>query len=41
MYLVNLANKQEKADLLLKELAYFLLAIMQAAAYVNVKKITL
>jgi hypothetical protein len=41
MCLVNLANEQEEADLLLKELAYLHLAIVQAAAYVNVNKITL
>ncbi|OCK75835.1 HET-domain-containing protein, partial [Lepidopterella palustris CBS 459.81] len=39
--LVNPANEQEKADLLLKGLAYLPLAIVQAAAYVNVNKITL
>jgi hypothetical protein len=41
MCLVYLTNEQEKADLLLKELAYLPLAIVQAAAYVNVNKITL
>jgi hypothetical protein len=41
MCLVYLANEQEKVDLLLKELAYLPLAIVQAAAYVNVNKITL
>jgi hypothetical protein len=41
MYLVYPANEHEKADLLLKELAYLPLAIVQAAAYVNVNKITL
>jgi tetratricopeptide (TPR) repeat protein len=41
MCLVYPANEQEKADILLKELAYLPLAIVQAAAYVNVNKITL
>ena len=41
MCLVNLVNKQKKVDILLKELAYLPLAIVQAAAYVNVNKITL
>jgi hypothetical protein len=41
MRLVYLANKQEKADFLLKELVYLSLAIMQVVAYVNVNKITL
>jgi hypothetical protein len=41
MCLVNPANEQAKADLLLKELTYLPLAIVQAAAYVNVNKITL
>lgn len=41
MCLAYPANEQEKADLLLKELAYLPLAIVQAAAYVNVNKITL
>jgi hypothetical protein len=41
MCLVDPANEQEKVDLLLKELAYLPLAIVQAAAYVNVNKITL
>ena len=41
LFLVNKTNEQETADLLLKELAYLPLAIGQAAAYVNVNKITL
>jgi hypothetical protein len=41
MYLVYLADKQEKVDFLLKELAYLSLAIVQAVAYVKVNKITL
>jgi hypothetical protein len=49
MCLVYPANEQEKADLLpqelvdllLKELAYLPLAIVQAAAYININKITL
>jgi hypothetical protein len=41
MCLVYPMNDQEKADLLLKELAYLPLAIVQAAAYVNINKITL
>ena len=41
MYMVDPADKQEKVDLLLKELTYLPLAIVQAAAYVNVNKITL
>jgi hypothetical protein len=39
--LINPANKQEKVDLLLKELTYLPLAIVQALAYVNVNKVTL
>jgi tetratricopeptide (TPR) repeat protein len=39
--LANPTNEQEKADLLLKELAYLPLAISQAAAYINVNKLTL
>jgi tetratricopeptide (TPR) repeat protein len=41
MYLINPANELEVADLLLKELAYLPLAIVQAAAYININKITL
>jgi hypothetical protein len=41
MYLINPTNEQEVADLLLKELAYLPLAIVQVAAYVNINKITL
>jgi tetratricopeptide (TPR) repeat protein len=41
MFLTSPANEQEVADLLLKELAYLPLAIVQAAAYVNINKITL
>jgi hypothetical protein len=40
-YLICQSNEQEKADLLLKELAYLPLAIVQAAAYINVNKISL
>ena len=40
-YLISPANELEMADLLLKELAYLPLAIVQAAAYINVNKITL
>ncbi|KAF1938025.1 kinesin light chain 3 [Clathrospora elynae] len=40
-HLVYSMNEQEQADLLLKELAYLPLAIVQAAAYVNVNKISL
>jgi hypothetical protein len=36
-----LADEQEEADLLIKELTYLPLAIVQAAAYVNVNKTTL
>jgi tetratricopeptide (TPR) repeat protein len=39
--LISPTNEQKIADLLLKELAYLPLAIMQAAAYVNINKITL
>ncbi|KAF2188857.1 HET-domain-containing protein [Zopfia rhizophila CBS 207.26] len=39
-YLTNPTNEQD-ADLLLKELAYLPLAIVQAAAYINVNKTTL
>jgi hypothetical protein len=39
--LVNPVNEQEKADLFLKQLAYLPLAIVQAAAYVNINKVTL
>jgi hypothetical protein len=39
--LVKSANEQEQVDLLIKELTYLPLAIMQAAAYVNVNKTTL
>jgi hypothetical protein len=41
MYLISPANEPEVADLLLKELIYLPLAIMQAAAYININKITL
>jgi hypothetical protein len=41
MCLVNPANEQEKVNILLKELVYLPLAIVQAAAYINVNKITL
>ncbi|RDL31839.1 uncharacterized protein BP5553_09241 [Venustampulla echinocandica] len=41
MCLISPANEQEVADLLLKELAYLPLAIVQAAAYINFNKITL
>jgi hypothetical protein len=41
MCLISSENKQEVADLLLKELAYLPLAIVQAAAYININKITL
>ncbi|KAF2689001.1 kinesin light chain 3 [Lentithecium fluviatile CBS 122367] len=40
-YLFDAAKEQEKADLLLKELAYLPLAIVQAAAYVNVNNMAL
>jgi hypothetical protein len=36
--LVKPADKQEEADLLIKELVYLPLAIVQTAAYVNVNK---
>ncbi|KAF2808526.1 uncharacterized protein BDZ99DRAFT_57412 [Mytilinidion resinicola] len=39
--LVNPVNEKEKADLLLKRLEYLPLAIVHAAAYVNVNKTTL
>jgi hypothetical protein len=38
--LVKLADEQEEADLLIKELVYLPLAIVQAAAYINVNKTT-
>jgi tetratricopeptide (TPR) repeat protein len=41
MCLVKPADEQEEASLLIKELAYLPLAIVQAAAYVNVNKTTL
>jgi hypothetical protein len=41
MYLISPANELEVVDLLLKELAYLPLAIMQVAAYININKITL
>jgi tetratricopeptide (TPR) repeat protein len=41
MYLISPTNEPEVADLLLKELAYLPLAIAQAAAYININKITL
>jgi hypothetical protein len=41
MCLVKPAEEQEEASLLIKELAYLPLAIVQAAAYVNVNKTTL
>jgi tetratricopeptide (TPR) repeat protein len=41
MCLVKPADEQEEADLLTKELTYLPLAIVQAAAYVNVNKTTL
>jgi hypothetical protein len=41
MCLISPTNKPEVADLLLKELAYLPLAIVQAAAYININKITL
>ncbi|KAH7122353.1 kinesin light chain 3, partial [Dendryphion nanum] len=41
MHLFDSANGQEKADLLLKELEYLPLAIVQAAAYINVNKMAL
>jgi hypothetical protein len=41
MCLTGPANEQEVVDLLLKEIAYLPLAIVQAAAYVNFNKITL
>jgi tetratricopeptide (TPR) repeat protein len=41
MCLVKPADEQEEAILLIKELAYLPLAIVQAAAYVNVNKTTL
>ena len=39
--LTSPTNEPEVADLLLKELAYLPLAIVQAAAYININKITL
>jgi tetratricopeptide (TPR) repeat protein len=39
--LVKPADEQEEASLLIKELAYLPLAIVQAAAYINVNKTTL
>jgi len=41
MCLISSANKPEVVDLLLKELAYLPLAIVQATAYININKITL
>jgi tetratricopeptide (TPR) repeat protein len=41
MCLISPTNEPEVADLLLKELAYLPLAIVQAAAYININKITL
>ncbi|KAH7326971.1 hypothetical protein BKA65DRAFT_608042 [Rhexocercosporidium sp. MPI-PUGE-AT-0058] len=41
MCLISPANEKEVADLFLKELACLPLAIIQAAAYVNINKITL
>jgi hypothetical protein len=41
MCLVKPADEQEEADLLIKELVYLPLAIVQAAAYINVNKTTL
>ncbi|OAG03713.1 kinesin light chain [Paraphaeosphaeria sporulosa] len=41
MCLVEPAEEQEEASLLIKELAYLPLAIVQAAAYINVNKTTL
>jgi tetratricopeptide (TPR) repeat protein len=41
MCLVNPVDEQKGADVLMKELAYLPLAILQAAAYVNVNKTTL
>ena len=40
MCLVELVDEQEAANLLIQELAYLPLAIVQAAAYVNVNKTT-
>jgi tetratricopeptide (TPR) repeat protein len=40
-YLTSPVNEPDVADLLLKELAYLPLAIVQAAAYINTNKITL
>jgi tetratricopeptide (TPR) repeat protein len=41
MYLVYPKIEQEKANLLLEELAYFPIAIVQAASYINVNKISI
>lgn len=41
MSLISPTNEPEVADLLLKELAYLPLAIVQAAAYININEITL
>jgi tetratricopeptide (TPR) repeat protein len=41
MCLINPANERGEVDLLVQELAYLPLAIVQAAAYINVNKITL
>jgi tetratricopeptide (TPR) repeat protein len=41
MCLISPTNEPEVADLLLKDLAYLPLAIVQAAAYININKITL
>jgi hypothetical protein len=41
MCLVTPADVQEEADLLIKELAYLPLTIVQAAVYINVNKTTL
>lgn len=40
-HLINPADDKKKAYPLLKELSYLPLAIVQAAAYINVNKITL
>jgi hypothetical protein len=41
MCLVTPADEQEAADLLIKELAYLPLAIVQVAAYININKTTI
>ena len=41
MHLISPVNEPGVADILLKELAYLPLAVVQAAAYININKITL